>query len=410
MDEEAKRAAQARRRARRRVLKRSVYTLGGIGVVAAITVAWMPRPVPAEIATATRGPLRVTVDEDGQARVKDRYVVSAPLAGTVGRIARDPGDPIQQGDVLARIAPVAPALLDVRARTTAQARLQQSLAAQQQSQVQIDRAKTAFEGAREEAERQRQLVKRGAGVAAALDQAELAERRAAHELDATRFGARVSEYEVEMARAALERMPGGGGGGAQLDVPSPINGRVLKVLHKSEGVVQPGTALVEVGDPDALEVAVDVLTSDAARIRAGAPVTLDRWGGPDLEGRVRRIEPSAFTRLSALGVEEQRVNLLVDLTSPRSAWAALGDGYRVEAHIVVWDGSEVVRVPTSALFRAGDKWALFRVEGGRAKLTSVNIGHRTAREAEVISGVNAGDRVVAHPSDRITDGIRVAAP
>ncbi|HEX8951648.1 MAG TPA: HlyD family efflux transporter periplasmic adaptor subunit, partial [Polyangia bacterium] len=216
--------------------------------------------------------------------------------------------------------------------------------------------------------------------------------------------------EVEMAQAAVARMPGQKSGGSQLDVPSPISGRVLKVLHKSEGVVQPGTQLVEVGDPAALEIAVDVLTSDAARIHPGAPATLDRWGGATLTGTVRRIEPSAFTRLSALGVEEQRVNLLVDLTSPPAAWAALGDGYRVEAHVEVWSAPDVLQVPTSALFRQDGGWALFRVDGGVAHLVPVEIGQRTAQRAEIVRGVAAGQRIVVYPSDRLRDGSKVRAP
>jgi HlyD family secretion protein len=393
-----------------RTIKRIAYAVGALGVVAAIVIAWMPRPIVVEAAAATRGPLRVTVDEDGQARVKDRYVVSAPLAGSLGRIELEAGDAVRQGDILARIAPVEPALLDVRTRTTANARLSQALAAQRQARVQIEHAQTTYDFAVAEAKRQRQLVGRGAGVQQALDQAELSERRATHELDAQRFAARVADYEVEMARAAVARLPGAPGGGSQLDVPSPINGRVLKVLHKSEGVVQPGTQLIEIGDPAALEIAVDVLTSDAARIRPGALVTLDRWGGPTLEGRVRRIEPSAFTRLSALGVEEQRVNLLVDVTSPRASWAALGDGYRVEAHVVVSDAADVLKVPTSALFRQDGGWALFRLEGNVARLQPVEIGQRTARDAEIVRGLSAGQRIIAHPGDRITDGVKVRAP
>jgi HlyD family secretion protein len=403
------REIQSRRRAIRRLLKRVVYGILGAGVLATIAIAWMPRPLPAETALVSRGPLRVTVDEDGIARVKDRYVVSAPLAGSLARIESEAGDAVEQGAVLARIAPVAPALLDARAHATSEARLQQALAAVRQARVQIGLAQATFDYAVADAERQRQLLARGAGARQALEQAELNERRATHELDAQKFATRVADYEVEMARAALERLPGGRGGG-QLDVTSPIGGRVLKVLHKSEGVVQPGTPLVEIGDPAALEIAVDVLTSDAARLRADAPATLDRWGGRPLEGRVRRIEPSAFTRLSALGVEEQRVNLLIDLTSPREQWTALGDGYRVEAHIVAWESAGVVKAPTSALFRRDGGWGLFLVERGVARLVSVEIGQRTAREAEILRGASAGVQVIVHPSDRISDGVKVASP
>ncbi len=405
-----RRAAEMRRRARRRTLKRIAYALAGAGVVAAIVVAWMPRPVPAELGRVERGPLRVTVDEDGQARVKDRYIISAPLAGSMGRIALEPGDGIVAGDVVARIAPVVPALLDVRARSTADARLMQALAAERQARVQIEHAQATNDLAVAEAQRQRQLFQRGAGARQPLEQAEINERRASHELDAQKFAARVAAYEVEMARAAVARMPGQKSGGSELEVPSPISGRVLKVLHKSEGVVAPGTQLLEVGDPAALEIVVDVLTSDAARIRPGARATIDRWGGPTLTATVRRIEPSAFTRLSALGVEEQRVNLLLDLTSPPAAWAALGDGYRVEAHIEVWSAADVVEVPTSALFREDGGWALFRVDGGVARVTPVEIGQRTARLAEITGGVEPGQRIVVHPSDRIRDGVAVRAP
>ncbi len=400
------RARQGRRRAIRRAVRRAVYLIAGAAAAAAIVIAWMPRPIPVETAPVSRGMLRVTVDEDGQARVRDRYVVSAPLAGSLGRIALDPGDPVTRGEVVARIAPTVSALLDPRARATAEARLAQTLAAAKQARAQVERAEAAYDESAAESARQEKLYRAGAGTRQAFEQAQLGERRAAHELEAQRFATRVSDYEVEMARAALARLPGGRGGG-QLDVPSPIDGRVLKVQHKSEGVVPAGAQLLEVGDPAALEVVVDILTSDAPRVRAGAPVLLDRWGGPPLPARVRRVEPSAFTRVSALGVEEQRVNVVVDLAGPRGEQAGLGDGWRVEAHIVVWEG-EAVKVPASALFRRDGGWALFRVDGGRARLTAVEIGERTAREAEVVRGVSVGQRVIVNPSDRVVDGARVS--
>ena len=406
---EVPRSGRTRRRAVRRTVKRIVYGLLGACGLAAMVIAWMPRPLPAEMAVVARGPLRVTVDEDGQARIRDRYVVAAPLAGSLARIVREPGDAIARGDVLARIAPVTPVLLDARARATATARLEQAIAAERQTRAQIERARVTAEYAKVDARRTQVLFDKAVATHHDIEQADLAERRAAHELDAETLAGRVAAYEVAMARTAIERAPGERGGAGQLEVQSPIAGRVLKVLRQSEGVVTPGTPLVEVGDPAALEIAVDVLTSDAARIRVGAPVVIDRWGGATLEGRVRRIEPSAFTRLSALGVEEQRVNVLIDLTSPRAAWATLADGYRVEAHVVVWSGPEVLKVPASALFRRADGgWALFRVDGRVARLTPVAIGQRTAIEVEILEGVSAGDRVIAHPSDRVHDGAKVA--
>jgi HlyD family secretion protein len=387
--------------------KRAIYIGLGVLFVGAVISAWMPKPLPVEAAPAARGAMRVTVDEDGQARVKDRYVVSAPLAGSLARIELDPGDTVKQGQVLVRIAPVQPALLDTRTRVSAEARLAQALAAQKQSQVQIERAQTNFEQSKTELERSKQLFERGAGARQALEQAEINERRTGAELDSQKFGARVADFEVDMARATLVRLPGTRGSGSQLEVPSPVAGRVLKLMHKSEGVVQPGTQLLEVGDPAALEVVVDVLTSDAARIPPGAPVTLDRWGGAPVEGRVRRVEPSAFTRLSALGVEEQRVNVLIDLTSPRETWAALGDGYRVEAHIVVWQSGDVVRVPASAVFRGDNGWALFKIDGGVARLVPVEVGQRTTRVVQIVKGLSGGEQVVVHPGDKITDGVKV---
>jgi HlyD family secretion protein len=393
--------------AKKHWLKRSIYIAGGVALFGAIVAAWVPKPLPAESAIAARGAMSVTVDEDGQARVKDRYVVSAPLSGSLARIELDPGDSVKQGQVLVRIAPVQPALLDTRARSSAEARLAQALASQKQSQVQIERAQTNFDQAKTDLERNQRLFERGAGSRQEFEQAQINGRRTTAELDSQKFGARVADFEVEMARATLVRLPGSRETGSQLDIPSPVGGRVLKVMHKSEGVVQPGTQLLEVGDPAALEVVVDVLTSDAARISPGAPVTLDRWGGSPIEGHVRRVEPSAFTRLSALGVEEQRVNVLIDLTSPRAVWAALGDGYRVEAHIVVWQSNDVVRVPASAVFRGENGWQLFRIVDGTARLTPVELGQRTTREVQVVKGLAGGEKVIVHPGDKIADGVKV---
>jgi HlyD family secretion protein len=393
--------------AKKHWMKRSIYIAGGVALFGAIVAAWVPKPLPAESAISARGAMRVTVDEDGQARVKDRYVVSAPLSGSLARIELDPGDSVKQGQVLVRIAPVQPALLDTRARSSAEARLAQALASQKQSQVQIERAQTNFDQAKTDLERNQRLFERGAGSRQEFEQAQINERRTTAELESQKFGARVADFEVEMARATLVRLPGSRETGSQLEIPSPVGGRVLKVMHKSEGVVQPGTQLLEVGDPAALEVVVDVLTSDAARISPGAPVTLDRWGGPPIEGHVRRVEPSAFTRLSALGVEEQRVNVLIDLTSPRADWAALGDGYRVEAHIVVWQSNDVVRVPASAVFRGENSWQLFRIVDGQARLTPVELGQRTTREVQVVKGLAGGEKVIVHPGDKIADGVKV---
>jgi HlyD family secretion protein len=303
---------------------------------------------------------------------------------------------------------VAPPLLDARTRSTSEARLSGALAGERQVRAQIERAEASAEYAGSEATRLRALHDNGAISAVELERAELAERTARAELDSLRFGARVATHEVQMARATLSRL----GAGAekadeQLDVPSPITGRVLKILHKNEGVVQAGTPLVEVGDPAALEIAVDVLTTDAVRIAPGARVTVDRWGGDALDARVRHIEPSAFTRVGALGVEEQRVNVLIDIVAPNKDWQALGDGYRVEAHIIVWEGKDVVQVPASAVFRRDGDWALYRVEEEKARLTKVVTGHSTGQSIEITKGLEPADQVIVHPSDRVADGVAV---
>ncbi|NUP12389.1 MAG: efflux RND transporter periplasmic adaptor subunit [Polyangiaceae bacterium] len=392
-----------------RWLKRALLVALAVGGIAAIAKSLMPKPVPVDVATVANGPLTVTVDEDGKARVKDRYVVSAPLSGRLARIELDPGDEVKQGAILARIAPLAPPLLDARTKSTAEARVAASTAAKRQTAAQTDRATAALEFAKTESVRTRKLVETGAMTGQQLDQAMLAERTATADAESARFAQRVADYELQMAVATLGHLDKRKDDGEQLDVPSPVDGRILNVLNRSEGAVQPGTALVEVGDPRALEIVIDVLTSDAVKIKPGALVTIDRWGGEPIEGRVRLVEPSAFTRLSALGVEEQRVNAVIDLAAPVEQWGTLGDGYRVEAHIRVWHDDAALKVPASAVFRHQDGWALYRVDGKIARLQPVTIGERTARDVQILQGMDAGMQVVLHPSDRVRDGVEIVA-
>jgi HlyD family secretion protein len=393
----------------KRWARRTLLLLFGTGLALAIALAWMPRPVPVEIAQVESGMLRVTVDEDGQARVRDRYLVSAPLGGSMGRIVLEPGDVVQQGHVIASIVPPVPALLDERTRQSSEARLASALAAQRQARALGERARAALDFAETDGARTRELFQRQSVARATLDRALLAERTARAELDSAKFALKIADHEAEMARAALRHIGSPKRGLADgLEITAPIAGRVLKVLHESEGVVQPGTPLLELGDPAALEITVDVLTSDAVRIAPGARADVAGWGGDPLEGRVRHVEPSAFTRLSALGVEEQRVNVQIDLVSPRERWQRLGDGYRVEVEIAVWESERVAKVPASAVFRRGQGWAAFRVEAGVAHLTPIEIDHRTSREVEVVRGLEPGARVIAYPSDRVADSVQVA--
>jgi HlyD family secretion protein len=401
------RARPRNRQRAKRWVKRAVGAVAGLVLVGLVVLAALPKPVPAEIVTAMRGELEVTVDEDGRARVKDRYVVSAPLVGNLARIELHPGDSVAQGAVLARIVPLSAPLLDQRSRKAAEARVAAAAAQRKQVAAQIARAKTAAAFADDESKRIRGLVERGALPQRDLDRAELESRTLAAELASADFGARVADYEVEIAQSALGRMTGKASAEDQLDLPSPVTGRILRVLQQSEGAVQVGTPLVEVGDPAALELVVDVLTSDAIRIQAGAKVHIERWGGEPLEGIVRLLEPSAFTRLSSLGVEEQRVNVVIDLRSPRDSWLGLGDGYRIEARIVVWKENDVLKVPASAVFRHDGGWAVFAARDGVARLTRVEVGQRSGVDVQITSGLADGARVIAHPSDRVVDGVKV---
>ena len=390
-------------------LKRIFLALLGLGLVGIVVAAWLPKPVPVELARVVRGPLEVTVDEDGRARVKDRYVVSAPIAGNLSRIELHPGDTIKQGAVIANVVPLASPLMDPRSRNTTDARIAMAVAGQRQAHAQIERVRTALEFAQKELERQRALAQNGSVSPAVLDKSELDARTLSAELTSTEFGAKVADYELTMAQAAKGRLTGGAKG-EELAIVSPISGRVLRVLRDSEGAVQPGTPIIELGNPQTLEIVVDVLTSDAVKISAGAVARLERWGGMALQGVVRLIEPSAFTRVSSLGVEEQRVNAIIDLRSPPAEWASLGDGYRVEARIVVWRAEQVLKVPSSAVFRHGQGWAAFAVRDGHVRLTPIEVGHRSGLEVEITRGLSEGEKVVTHPSDRVKDGVRVAAP
>ncbi len=392
-----------------RWLKRGFLIAVAVAVVAMIVVAWLPKPTPVDVAEVVRGPMQVTVDEDGRARVKDRYTVSAPISGRVARIELDAGDSVEQGVVVARIVPLDPPLLDERSREGAKARVAAASAASRQTRAQIERAEAALRFAEEEEAKMRKLVASGALPPRDLDRAELEARAAAAELESLKFGAQVAAHEVRMAQAALGRLtPGATAPGEQFEVPAPVSGRILEVIQESEGVVQAGAPLLEIGDPSALEIVADVLTRDAVDIRPGARAIVDRWGGPPLDARVRLVEPSAFTRVSALGVEEQRVNVVMDLDTPRERWESLGDGYRVETHTVVWSSEDAVQVPTSAAFRHGDGWAVYTAQDGVARLTPVEIGRRTGQRVQITAGLEPPARVIVHPSDRIADGVQVA--
>jgi HlyD family secretion protein len=399
-------------RERRRTVARNVrHVLVGLLIAAAAAgavVALRPRPVPVDLTRVTRGKLVVSIEENGTTRVKDRFVVSAPVTGSVSRLALEPGDLVKEGDALAEIAPAQSPLLDERTRAEAEARLGAALSALGQARAQVSRAVVAKELAEKELADARVLATSGSLAKQQLETAEFTARMRAEELSSAEFASKVSAEEVRVARVAL----GGAGkqrpGDRHVGVLSPVSGQVLRVHQKSGGVLQAGTPLVEVGDPSALEVVADLLTTDAVHVQPGTTVVIQGWGGErPLAGEVRRIEPSAFTRPSALGVDEQRVNVIIAFTEPRERWASLGDGYRVEARLVLWQADGVLKVPQGAVFRHGSGWAVFRVDDDVARLTPVRIGHRGETEAEVLSGLAVGAAVAVHPGDRVKDGVRV---
>ncbi len=395
-------------------VKRALGAAFVLGVVAMLVMAWMPKPIPVDVAEVESGSLLVTVDESGRTRVKDRYIVSAPLAGNVARMALDPGDSVEEGQELAQILSLEPPLMDARSRAQAQARVSASRAAARQARATRSRIEASSQFAERESERQRGLAARGSVASLAAERAELAHRTSREELSSATFATRVADYELRVAEAALRRQGttarrGQAATEEQVVVEAPVAGKVLRVIQESEGVVQAGSPLLELGDASHLEIVVDVLTSDAVHVALGAAVIIERWGGDEvLHGRVRIVEPSAFTRVSALGVEEQRVNVIIDIDEPYEVWQALGDGYRVEARIVTWEGQDVLKVPSSSVFRRDDGWAVYVVGGEEiVALRSVEVGERNGLEVQITSGLDAGDQVVLHPSDQITEGVQI---
>jgi HlyD family secretion protein len=368
--------------------------------------ALRPTPVAVDAARVGRGPFEESVEEDGRTRVRDRYLVSAPLAGRLERIALRAGDPIDADSVVAVIQPIAPPLLDARATRELGERVGAAEAALEQAGAELARVRTARDQRRVDFERAQKLAADGIIASSDLDQVRLALDLAERELTAAEAGVHTAEHDLASARAALGRMRDGGD--EPFRVTAPHGGRVFRVLQESAGVVGQGTPLLEIADPADLEIVVDVLTSDAVRIVPGAPVVIERWGGETpLDGRVRLVEPSGFTKLSALGVEEQRTNVIIDLTSPPATWQSLGDGFRVDARIVVFRAEDALTMPAGALFRDGDGWSAFVVEGGRARKRTVASPRRNARQALVEDGLADGDVVVLYPTDAIADGVAV---
>ena len=382
-----------------------------VAAVAGITWAVMPRPIPVETAIVARGRFVATVDEDGKTRIRDRYVVAAPLAGRLTRIRLKVGDQISADDVVATIVPSPAPFLDPRSRREAEERLGAAEAALERARSVVERARAEAEQANKDLARTRTLVERGASTQQALERAELVMRVADRDQRAAEFQNHAAEHELNQARALLARYSDAANVPPDAwSVTAPVSGLVLKIAQESETAIQPGTPMVEIGDPHDLEIVVDVLSKDAVEIRPGAEVAFENWGAPKvLLGRVRRIEPVAFTKVSTLGVEEQRVNIIIDISSAPDQWASLGDGYQLDARIVVFSLEDATIVPAGALFRRGEVWTVFVVDKDSAQTRDVTLLRRSGRSAAITAGVSPGERVIVYPSDRIRPGVRVEA-
>jgi HlyD family secretion protein len=387
---------------------------GAVSVLILASAYWVlrPRPIPVDLGTVTRGPLRVTLDHEGQTRVRERYTVSAPVSGRVLRIGLEPGDLVAAGRTeLATLLPVPAPLLDARTRAEAEARVKTAMATVEQARATLEQAKTEARFAELELERVKKLFAAEAVSARERDVADNEARARRQAVQVAEAAMSAAEHELEVARAALTATGGGRrADGSPVTVRAPIDGVVLRRLRESESVVGAGEPLIELGNLASLEVVADFLSVDAVRMQPGMPVLVDRWGGDaPLAGTVRRIEPSGFTKISALGVEEQRVNVVVDLTDWRDGGQSLGDGYRVDVRVVVWEAADVLRAPASALFRVNDVWHVYVMgPDGVVHSRQIDVGRETGLEVEVTSGLAEGDRVVLYPSDRIADGVWVA--
>ena len=375
-----------------------------IGAIAAMAL-W-PETAEVETTEAVRGPMLVTINEDGRTRVTRRFVISAPLAGRLQRIELEPGDTVTRGrTVLARLLPLEAPLLDPRSRAESAAAADAARAAVGQAQAERDRASATLERARTHLGRQQALHKGGAVARDDVEVAETALRNAEGAFRAAEFAVARARYELQLAGARLQSPQAAG---RAVDITAPVDGVVLRRMRESESVVAAGEPLLEIGTPEQLEVVADLLSTDATRVSAGNRVLIEHGSGT-LEASVRRVEPSGFTKVSALGVEEQRVNVIIDFLDPAAAARALGDGYRVDVRVVVWQADAALKVPVGALFRRGSDWAVFVIDGGRAALRSVEVGQRNNDDAQILAGVEAGDLVVLHPPDTLTEGDRVRA-
>jgi HlyD family secretion protein len=376
--------------------------LAGIAVL--VILLLRPSPVRVETAKAAPGPMRVTVDEDGETRAHDRFVVAAPIPGRLLRVELEEGNAVAENAEIAKIEPLP---LNQQQREEVLARIEAAEATKRQADARLAHAQEDHEQARRNLARAEGLAKEGVVSTQMLEQARNAEITSRQEWEAAKFSAIAAASEVKLARSGLVGMDAGKTGHKVISLRSPVAGRVLRVIEKSERVVAAGAPVLVVGDPARIEIVTDVLTTDAVNVKPGAPVYLEGWGGDHpLRAKVRLIEPAGFTKISALGVEEKRVNVIADFVDPPNG---LGDGFRVETRIVTWEEQNVLKIPGSAAFREGQAWSVFVIEGGRTRRKIVEIGHRNQTEVEILQGLTAGQEVILHPSNQLKEGMRVRA-
>ena len=393
-------------------LRRKLFVIIIIAVVVLATAyGFFPKAVNVDLADVTRGPLQVTIEEEGRTRLKDRFVITAPTAGYLERIKPKVGDPVKKGQSVIVLDPLHSPVLDPRSRAEATATITSAEAALNAAIAKESAAAADADYAEKRLERLKNLYAKGSIAKDQFDQIEAETKKARAIQLSAKAAVNVSHSELERSKTLLQNFASDkkAANHNRVYVSSPASGYIFRIYKESEGAVNVGEPLMEIGNSKSLEIRVEVLSSDAVKIKNGTVVFFKRWGGEGtLEGVVRVVEPSGFTKISSLGVEEQRVLIIADITSPAEIWRALGDGYRLEAHFVVWEGKDVLQVPTSSLFRVGkEDWAVFVAEKGKASQRIVKIGQRNGLAAEVISGVREREKVIAHPDDAIRDGIRI---
>jgi HlyD family secretion protein len=389
-----------------------IWSLLGLILLGSLIWAFVPKPIPVDLLTLQPGELTVTVDEEGETRVRDVFVLSAPISGRALRIQAEVGDEVKANETLvAEIEPTDSTLLDPRSKAQAGADIRAAEANLVLAEASVREAKAELEFAQSELKRSKSLSKDAVISERELESAERTQQIRQAALETAIANRQARQAELERARASLISPIDAKTQNTDcqcVSLRSPVDGRILKILHKSEGVVAAGEPLAEIGDPANLEIVADLLSSDAVKVEPGQQVIIDNWGGENtLEGIVERVEPFGFTKVSALGIEEQRVNVIIDFTSPREAWSRIAHGFQVDVRIVLWDGREVLKLPLTALFRDGSNWAVFVDNEGVASKRDVKLGRRTGLEAEILDGLKSGERIVAYPSDKIAEGVAI---